>query len=541
MSSLVVILGRWIRSGCSEFRVLFWRDKRQFLLTGVLSLTPSFPTAHTNITSPLKEPRQNAMGPLEQQSRANDQPVAGVTEKRKTKVLSGDEIWAITPGSIILDDEYDLGRTHNQRIGYLEGLRGLIAIEILLYIFFRLLAPAVATAIDADGTFPAPFSAGAPAWQSGLRRSLAPLFWDSTLPSAFSLILAGRVVTMTFLERRTATTLAGAAFRRPLRLLPPLLIAMAFTSVLSAVGGFRYASQFAFETKNTLAEPPALWSSTVQYVNSAFGLFFIVDALKTDVPLAFLPPAGISWFIPVVFQQSFTIYTFSVLLPYSTLSSKLWAFAGFILVTFWLGSWAWYSLTGLVIAELALVYLPLLPKAGIPLSRKGTKHLPLWLLPAILLSVGVTLKLLWASIPSRAHDEYLAHVDVSDGTLNTSFDPNTTPYPRIDDYFVASGAIVLLEVFPAVQNLLDNVVLRHFGRLSYSLYLTAGTVCLSLGSYLYVYLKDQKKWEDESGVLAVLFFTCIPLCLLTAESVHWLIEIPGMKAARWLFDYSRKE
>lgn len=419
--------------------------------------------------------------------------------------------------------------------------RGLIGIEILLFIFFRLLAAPIAADTDADGTYPAPFLTGASSWQNGLRKGLAPLFWDATLPSTFFLILSGRVATLTFIERRNATSLAGAAFRRPFRFLLPVLVALAFTSVVSVAGGFAYAPRFAEATNNAIAQPPMIWDSFLEYLNTGFSLFFTVDPMTTNRGLAFLPPAGLSWFIPVVFQQSFTLYVFSVLLPFSTLKVKLWAFAVFIVVTYWLGTWAWYSLTGLEIAEMALVYLPLLPAAGIPLNRKASMHLPAWIVPSGFLALGVTLKYLWASIPERRNDEYIYHADMVTGTLNRNLDPATTPYPRVDDYLLATGAMVLLELSPRVQRAFDNPLLRYFARISFTLYLTAGTVCLSLGSYLYFYLTEQKGWTSEQNVLAVLFFACVPLSIAVAEIGHLLVEEPALWVARWLFKFAKEE
>lgn len=419
--------------------------------------------------------------------------------------------------------------------------RGLLAIETLLYIFFRLLAPAIASDTNHDGSFPAAFVGKAPSWQHGLRKGLAPLFWDSTLPSAFFLILSGRVVSLTFLERRNSVSLAGAVFRRPVRLVVPVLVALAFTSIVSVAGGFNRASRFAELTSNPLAQPPHIWTSTLEYVNSAFDLFFNVNSLKTDRGAAFLPPSGLAWVIPIAFQQSFTAYTFSILMPYTTLSAKLWAFAGFITVSYWLGSWAWYTLTGLQLAEMTTCYLSLLPTAGLPLDRHGKRHMPAWLVPGLFLALGITLKYLWASMPSRRDDEYNFHARMADGSLNRGLNPSTTPYPRVDDYLVATGAMVLLELSPMTQRVFSNAVFKFFGRISFALYLVSGTVCLSLGSFLYLHLVEQKGWTDLSHVSAVLFFACTPVCILAAAIGHFAVEAPAMAGARWLFDYMRRE
>ncbi|CAO1624962.1 unnamed protein product [Sympodiomycopsis kandeliae] len=463
------------------------------------------------------------------------------SEKAQLRVLDEQELWAITPKAFVEDESRDLGRNESQKVAYLQGLRGLLAIEVLLFTFFRLLMPAVASDTDLDGTYPAAFSSDAPAWQNGLRRGLSPLLWDSTLPSAFFVILSARVVSLTFLERRNSISIAGATFRRPVRLVLPVLAALAFTSIVSVAGGFKYAAQFAELTQNTMAQPPQIWKSTIEFVNSAVSLFFNTQPSKTDRAVAFLPPADTAWVIPVIFQQSFTAYVFSILLPYATLSSKLWGFAGFIIVTYWLGSWAWYTLTGLQIAEFTTCYLGSLPALGIPLDRFGKRHLPTWSMPSVFLLLGVVLKYVMASEPSRRNDEYVFHARRSDGSLNRGLNPAVTPYPRIDDYLLVTGAMVLLELSPVAQRNFSNTVLRFLGRISFVLYLTCGTICLSLGSFLYIHLVETQHWTNQSQIGAVLFFTCIPLSLLTATVAYYAVEKPTQWFARISFDFMHKD
>lgn len=50
-------------------------------------------------------------------------------------------IWELTPKAFSESDKNDLGRTRSSRVGYLEGLRGLLAVQLMLWAFFRVLAP----------------------------------------------------------------------------------------------------------------------------------------------------------------------------------------------------------------------------------------------------------------------------------------------------------------------------------------------------------------------------------------------------------------
>lgn len=78
------------------------------------------------------------------------------------------------------------------------------------------------------------------------------------------------------------------------------------------------------------------------------------------------------------------------------------------------GSWAWYSLTGLALAELVVAYdLPALAKHRV--HRHGPQ---LWMVPTVMLALGVALKYLGALIPEMRNDELVAHAARDDGSLN---------------------------------------------------------------------------------------------------------------------------
>jgi hypothetical protein len=110
------------------------------------------------------------------------------------RILQRKELFGITSYPIVQSDHNDLGRDYDQRLGYLEGLRGLFTIFTILVIFFRIFAPAIQTDVDSDGLIPASFVLAAPAWQNNLRKVMAPILWDSTLVPHFFIILSGRTV-----------------------------------------------------------------------------------------------------------------------------------------------------------------------------------------------------------------------------------------------------------------------------------------------------------------------------------------------------------
>ncbi|KAK0552266.1 hypothetical protein OC846_002963 [Tilletia horrida] len=473
---------------------------------------------------------------------AVDRKQPELTSTHGFKKLQGKDIWAITPKAFTDDDSNDYGRPRSQRIGYLEGLRGLLALEVLLFSFFRLLAPAIQTDTDRDGTRPAPFVLNAPEWQNTLRKALSPLFWDGTLQASFFMLLNGRVVVETFLERRTATSVAGLAFRRPIRFFFPLAVSLAITTAVNALGGFKQAGYFAAVENNEYATPPQMWTSTIEYFNSLSGFFFATEDSYLDRGVQFVPPFPVMWFVPRVFMQSFTCYTFSYMMPFILTKHKFWSLGLFALATWWLGLWAWYSLTGLVLAELVIAYdLPGIAAQGIPIpvpafiTKSKRVRMASWLPPFVMMATGIALKYLWVFFPARRNDELIAHFGKNDGGLNYGFPVDTTAYPRVDDWLVAAGAMFLMEMFHVVRVAFDNPILKALARISFR------TIFLSLGTWLHQHLRHTQGWQSEAALLGVEFAACIPLALGSATVFHFVVEEPTIWFSRWLFKWLKEE
>lgn len=74
-------------------------------------------------------------------------------------------------------------------VPWIQGLKGLLAVESFLFLYFRTFFPAT---IYANILNPEP------EWQSVLRKSLSPLIWGGDLQWSFFIILSGRVVALKF-------------------------------------------------------------------------------------------------------------------------------------------------------------------------------------------------------------------------------------------------------------------------------------------------------------------------------------------------------
>jgi len=345
-----------------------------------------------------------------------------------------------------------------------------------------------------------------------------------------------------YIERRAAVPLAGAAFRRPFRLLGPAIFGLTFASILSVTGAFAPGTRMAQTLQSNLASPRPVWISALEYFNSLVAYFFAqFNFSYYDRAFAFIQPAGIVWILPIVFQQTYTCITLAYILPYTRLQAKVIGYVGFGLLCYWVGSWAWYSITGLLICEFSVVYSQVTPSSfPIRWGRRTLCRVPLWV-PFVTISlVGVLQKYLWMSLPTFRDHEYVAHTDILTGGLVRDLNSGITPFPRIDDWMVVTGLLLTVEVLPTLQAMLDNAVLKHIGRLSYSIMLTSGSIYVSLGAYIYNQMVQQHNITDQATLLAIVFFSCVPIAILVAEGVHWSVDMGTIIASQWFFGWMRQ-
>jgi hypothetical protein len=177
------------------------------------------------------------------------------------------------------------------------------------------------------------------------------------------------------------------------------------------------------------------------------------------------------------------------------------------------------------------------------LVRFRGRHLgnvPLWVPPVVVCFIGLLQKYLWMSLPSFRDNEYVAHTDILTAGLVRDLNAGTTPYPRIDDWMVITGLLVAVEMLPKMQILLDNMILKHIARLSFSVIMTSGSVFSSLGAYIWIQVEQNTTITDDASLLAVVFFTCVPFAILVAEAAHWTVDVGTIRATRWFFNWMKQ-
>jgi peptidoglycan/LPS O-acetylase OafA/YrhL len=442
----------------------------------------------------------------------------------------GKERFGITAIAFTEDDGNDLGRKRQTRLAYLEGVRGLLGLQTLLWMFLRFFAPAVVTDTDLDGTQPAAFVGASPEWMTIIRKVLSPLLFDGSLQMAGFIMLMGRASMQTFIERREATSLAGQCARRPFRLVPPVALALALASVVAVAGGNKHADWLAQRLNNgQMLSPPRIWESTIVYVNSVVTFFMAPQTLKNSRAVMSMPPYSVFWFVQVVFQQTYVMTIVAWTLPFLVLRYKAFGSLLLIALSAWVARWSWYTLTGLVICEFSVIHLQTLPQdkafyVNLPKRRRALR-LPYKSIPLALMFLGAFFKYLWiAALPTKINNELVFHADINTARLLRGINPAAQAYPRYDNWLFMTGFFLLLEISPRLQRVFSSRPLVFLARLSFSIVLVSGTVMMSLGSLVYQYLVEHAGITSISTLTGIMFLIFIPLCLIFSLLWSFLVD-----------------
>jgi peptidoglycan/LPS O-acetylase OafA/YrhL len=468
-----------------------------------------------------------------------------VSDQRGYRILQGMDRYGPTPEAFTKDESNDEGRTRDRRIKYIEGIRGIVGVQTLLWIFFRIFAPAIVVNRDLDGVYPATFVNDSPQWMNLIRKILSPCLFDGDLQMTMFLILTGRVVLLTFLERREPLSLAGPCFRRPFRLIFPIAITLGIVTALSITNGFKYANFMSEQLHNQAAQAPKKFNSALEFINSLFTFFMAPTTEKDARAVAFIPPSGISWYLEVAFQQVYVLTVYAWVLPFVTLKYKVTGVVAFVALTAWVGRWSWYTLTGLGIAEFAVVYKQMLMPSNPAARRLSVAGLRqnskvVWIAPIIFVFLGIFFKYLWADVlPQDALKEIKAHASQDNAGLNYDTNPVTKAYPRYDNWLLCTGLLLLVELSPLAQRVLSWKPLVYLGRLSFSIALLSGTIMLSLGSLVYYHLVSSMHMVNQAAILAILFAIFVPMSLVSAHIFSILVDDSSLFFSRFMFKVSR--
>lgn len=170
-----------------------------------------------------------------------------------------------------------------------------------------------------------------------------------------------------------------------------------------------------------------------------------------------------------------------VILPFARPKWHISGLGLFALGSFWMGYWGWYSVTGLIFADLAInATLKAELKAG--LKVRDDWRIPYAAIAPMLFAVGIAFKYAFIVRPQYMDKLLVLHPYLD---ISTRYSPSTTveagPYARLDDWFVITGILLAVELFENAQYYLSFKPLVYVGERSFSTYQTVlgAAVCLT--------------------------------------------------------------
>ncbi|KAK5135922.1 hypothetical protein LTR08_004380 [Meristemomyces frigidus] len=407
---------------------------------------------------------------------------------------------------------------------YLIGVRGVVSIMSFLWCFMQTFAPA-AVAHSTNDT--------GPAYQIALRKSLSVLFWNDSLIYSSMIFLSARTICLPFLLDPSKAQLASSVFRRGLRLWFPTAAALIVVfAIFTKTLGTQYIVDFATKTQNySMHSDMYVLPSSLTNFNSIFEMFWTTHTFSYQAGNWAFPTQTL-WIVSVIFQQSYTVYTTMVIIPYTRKSWRLMGAFVFIITAWWVYSWAWFSVSGLLIADLVM---------NMDLKAKCQSHRALTLGVALfLMAAGFAMQFLWAGV---FPDLYTAEIDYHTGLYNTggiyTWNDATAPQLRADDYLAIMGFHVLLESSDIMQKIFRNPVFVFMGNRSYSYYLLQSIIIYTVGikSAMPKIVDSMTDFPSASGIA---FIASLLVTIVAGEVFYWLIDKPSQTFARILFAWIRE-
>jgi hypothetical protein len=354
---------------------------------------------------------------------------------------------------------YATGIAMNQN--YLIGLRGVFVIQSFLFVFFQTFLPAaVPDSKNVEG----------PSYQIGLRKSFSVLFCNPSLIYGWIIFLSARTICLPYLANKTREVGASSVFRRGIRLWIPTFVAYSIAAAAFSTTSTDYIADFLDSTGNISTIVPTRLNNFLIYFNSLFEIFWVNKKYSSQAANDVFP-SGTLWIVSVLFQQSYTVYMTMVIVPNTRLSWRVKAMLAFIVAAFWVQSWAWYSITGLLIAD-AVLNMNFSTR-----SRQGFKvgkfTVPTWPLYATMVFIGLLLQFLFISaLPDLRNDELYSHTGIyTGGLLNENVDISQ-PMARIDNYLIILGSTLLIETFELPRSVLSGSFFVALGKRSFSKWTT---------------------------------------------------------------------
>lgn len=342
---------------------------------------------------------------------------------------------------------------------YLTGVRGILVPMAFLWTFLHVFAPAAVKGSANDE---------GPGYQLALRKSLSVLFWNDTLIYGSIIFLSARTICLPFLLEPSKTVLASTVFRRGIRLWFPVAAALIVIYIVFSQAVVSKVADFATLSGNESLETSLyIIPSSLANFNAIFMTFWISHTFQAQAAnYAF--PSQMLWVVSAVFQQSYTVYMAMVIIPYTRARWRVLGAFAFILTAWWVYSWAWYSISGLLVAD-AVMNMSLRPGGSGSYFTIWKVRLPFWTLGAVFMAAGFIMQFVWtAARPDLQNAELFYHTGIyNTGGLNTAVDVNAAQI-RADCFLIVIGFSLILETSSKLQSIFSSKFLVLLGKRSLS-------------------------------------------------------------------------
>ena len=331
-----------------------------------------------------------------------------------------------------------------EKITYLDGLRGIAAINVMIMHFFIILAPAMIY----DNQLPSHLGN----LEQIFRSTPLGLIGAGNFSVCIFFVLSGYVLTQKYFKTRGKEIIISSAVRRYIRLLIPVLAAIILSFLLSSVGLLHYY----FET--------IMISANSNYRNYWTFTPNIFDAVKQAMWASFFVGGDI-YYNPVLWTMKIEFYgsmlVFAVALLFGSLRNR-WTFYLAAVVLFF-NSYYLAFVIGMVLADMF--------NNKTPLFKTSNK---------LILSIILVLGLFIGSYPINIVTGDSLYGFLNNGLFQT---------PKMTYHIIGAGMIMyVLLNSPWLQKVFSSPVSVFLGKISYSLYLIHFLVISSFTCALFLVL-----------------------------------------------------
>ncbi|KAI5363345.1 hypothetical protein Slin15195_G107310 [Septoria linicola] len=410
---------------------------------------------------------------------------------------------------------------------HITGLRGILVVQSFFWTFFQTFIPTLVSR-ETPG----------PVYQDLLREILSVPLWNTSLIYNFFIILSMRTIAVSFLTVPTGQTYAATIIRRNVRMVVILCVGSGMATLIFSRIGTQFIDEFKEKLPNSSIMTPATVYDGGAAFNSLFNLFWLSYDHYTQAANNFWPTHTL-WAPSIIYFQSYTVYFLMVTLPFTRPKWHLTGIGLFGLGSFWMGYWGWYSVTGLIFADLA-INPTLRNELMMGLKIRGDWRISYAAIAPMFFAIGIAFKYAFTVRPQYVDKLLVLHPYLD---ISSKYSPTTKvadgPYARLDDWFVIVGIMLAVELFEKAQYVLSFKPLVYLGERSFSIFVAQCIFFWTGGIKLWLVLHDERNLSTASangvvflvGLLAVAAFSELYFRLIDAPSV-WLAR----RTYKWLVD-----